>query len=102
MNLTLTTMTFYMIWDIGGWSQSKPISIFLLCLYTVPIRILLTIRHPTTIPEGATKSTIQKEERAAAAKKGDKFVGANETGVEIVTAERKESERLMAIKETGM
>ena len=60
------------------------------------------IDDPTTIPEGATKSTIQREERAAAAKKGDKFVGANETGVKIATAEREQSERLMAIKETGM
>jgi len=59
------------------------------------------IDAPATIPEGATRDTIRKEERAAA-KRADKFVGANEAGAKIAAADCKETDRLMAIKEMGM
>ena len=59
------------------------------------------IDDPTTIPEGPTRDTIRKEERAAA-KRADKFVGANEAGAKIAAADRKETDKLMAIKEMGM
>lgn len=59
------------------------------------------IDDPTTIPEGATRQAIRKEERAAA-KRADKFVGANEAVAKMAAADRKETDRLMAIKEMGM